>query len=98
MMRARPSMVSIPNPESKIQNRLRSAEPQRPALHHAGMLDRELGPRLGFQARLADRLARAFAQAVRAVLDLGQGAVDLAEELAVFFDQAERELLLVVVG
>ena len=40
-----------------------------------------LRPRLGFQADLVDRLARAFADAVSAVLDLGKGGVDLTEKL-----------------
>src|SRR4051794_16635272 len=42
----------------------------------AGEIDAVLGPGLGFQARLGNRLAGAFADAVGAVEDLGQCHVD----------------------
>src|SRR5438477_4331314 len=68
------------------------------ALALAGVFDAEPGPGLDLEARLADGLAGAFADAVGAVLDLGQGRVDLAEQVAVFLDEAQGELLLVVIG
>src|SRR5258706_2657328 len=68
------------------------------AFEFAGVLDGILGPRLGFEARLGDGFAGAFAHAIGAVADLGERDVNFAQELAVFFDQAEGEFLLVIVG
>ena len=63
-----------------------------------GIFDGEAGPGLGFEARLGDRFAGAFANAEGSVLDFGKRVVDLAQKLAILLDQAERELLLIVVG
>src|SRR6185436_854966 len=69
-----------------------------PALELSRVFDGIFRPGLGLEAGLGDRLAGAFADAVGAVADFAQGNVDLAQELPIFFDQAEREFLLVVVG
>src|SRR4051812_47484532 len=62
------------------------------------MLDGILRPRLRFKPRLTDWQAGPLAYAVGAVLDLAEGGVDFAEEVAVLLHEAEREFLLVVVG
>jgi len=64
----------------------------------AGIVDGIAGPGLGFEAGAGDGFARAFADAVRAVADFGEGEVDFAEELAVLFDEAQGEFLFVVIG
>ena len=62
------------------------------------MLDGVPGPGLRFEARLADGQVGAFAQAVAAILNLGQRVIYFTEQVAIFFHQAKREFLLVVVG
>jgi len=67
-------------------------------LHLTRIFNREASPWLIFQPLFIDRLAGAFADTEGAVLEFGQGAIDLAEKLPIFFHQTERELLLVIVG
>src|SRR4051812_31502224 len=74
-----------------------ASHPSEPAFLLAGELDRVACPRLRFEADLADRLACALADSVTAILDLRQRLVDLAEDDAFLLDEAERELLFVVV-
>lgn len=63
-----------------------------------GVFDGVSGPGLGFESGFADGFTGAFADAVGSVLDFRETVVEIAEELAVFFHEAEREFLLVIVG
>src|SRR5947208_2706288 len=55
------------------------------------------GPWFGLEARLGDGLAGPLADPVAAIANFTQGGIDFAQKLAVLLDQAQRELLLVVV-
>jgi len=72
--------------------------PHHSVFHFAGVFDGVAGPGFGFEAGLADGFAGAFADAVGAVLDFGEGLVDFAKKDTIFFDQSQGEFLLVVVG
>ena len=63
-----------------------------------GVFNRISSPRLGFKPGLADRLAGSLADAEGSVLNFSEGIIQIAEEFAVFFHQAKREFLFVVVG